>query len=127
MDQRAGLLLFSFLGVALLIWLARALGFAASPRLADAGLAGWLAGEALPGFRPTEIALSRDGAGALVASEDGRVALVRPLGDRFVVRALDGGEVARAGQILHVRPAEPMFPETALDLGEAALAWARRV
>lgn len=115
------------LGVAVLMWLTRVMGFARVPRLADAGLAERLAADALPSFWPTEVALSRDGAGALVAAGDGRVALVRPLGDRFVVRALCGGEAARAGSILHVRPAEPMFPETALDLGDAALTWARRL
>ncbi len=103
------------------------MGFARAPRLSDAALAGRLAADALPGFRPADVAVSRDGAGALVAAGDGRVALVRPLGDRFVVRALCGGEAARAGNILRVRPAEPMFPETALDLGDAALAWARRL
>jgi hypothetical protein len=115
------------LGVAVLIWLARALGFARPPRIADAALAGRIAADALPGFRPADAAVSRDGAGALVAGQDGRVALVRPLGDRFVVRALAGGAVARAGTVLRVRPAEPMFPETALDLGAAAPDWARRL
>ena len=109
------------------MWLARVMGFARPPRIDDARLAGRVAADALPGFRPAEIALSRDGAAALVAAGDGRVALVRPLGDRFVVRPLTGGEVARSGNVLRVRPAEAMFPETALDLGDAALAWARRL
>lgn len=124
---RADLLLFSFLGVAFLVWLARVMGFAARPVIADAALASRLAAEALPGFRPADVALSRDGAAALVAAGDGRVALVRPLGDRFVVRPLAGAQVARAGNVLRVRPAEPMFPETTLDLGSAALEWAGRL
>jgi hypothetical protein len=103
------------------------MGFAARPQLADPALASRLAAEALTGFRPADVALSRDGAAALVASGDDRVALVRPLGDRFVVRPLAGAQVARAGGVLRVRPAEPMFPETALDLGEAALDWSRRL
>lgn len=115
------------LGVAFLVWLARAMGFARLPRIASADLAGRAAADALPGFQPADIAVSRDGAAALVAGGDGRVALVRPLGDRLVVRALAGAEVARSGTVLRVRPAEPMFPETALDLGEAAMAWARRL
>jgi hypothetical protein len=127
MESRADLLLFSILGVALLVWLARAMGFARTPRIDDAGLAGRLAADALPGFRPADVALSSDGAGALVAAGDGRVALVRPLGDRFVVRPLVGADVARSGTVLRVRPAEALFPETALDLGDAALAWARRL
>ena len=62
-----------------------------------------------------------------MAGRDGLVALVRPLGDRFVVRILHDAEVARAGTVLRVRPNEMMFPETALELGGAALAWARRL
>lgn len=126
--DRAGLLAFSVIGVAGLVLLARLLGFARRPKLADAALAGRLVAEALPGFAPAETAVSRDGAGALVAGRDGRIALVRPLGDRFVVRPLKSPIVGRAGGTLRVRPDEPMFPETALDIGEAAaLAWAARL
>ncbi|MCU0890331.1 MAG: hypothetical protein MUE77_00995 [Sandarakinorhabdus sp.] len=113
--------------MALLIWLTRMLGFARAPRIADAGLAARLVPDALPGFQPADVALSRDGAAALVAAGDGRVALVRPLGDRFVVRTLSASDVARSGGVLRVRPAEAMFPETAIDLGDAALGWARRL
>lgn len=126
--DRMGLLLFSVVGVIALVVLARLLGFARQPQLADAALAARLASDALAGFDPADAAISRDGAGALVAARDGRVALVRPLGDRFVVRPLNSPIVARAGGLLRVRPDEPMFPETALDLGEpAALAWAARL
>ena len=122
------MLLFSVIGVALLIGLARLLGFARRGGLVDAGLARRLAADALPGFQPADAAVSRDGAGALVAGQDGRVALVRPLGDRFVVRLLAHPLVARAGAVLRVRPDEAMFPETVLDLGEgAASQWAARL
>jgi hypothetical protein len=126
--DRMGLLLFSVAGVVALVVLARLLGFARRPQLADAALAARLARDALTGFDPADAAISRDGAGALVVARDGRVALVRPLGDRFVVRPLKSPIVARAGGLLRVRPDEAMFPETALDLGEAsALAWANRL
>jgi len=126
--NRIDLLLFSVIGVALLIGLARLLGFARAPVLVDAALAARLAADALPGFAPAETVISRDGAGALVAARDGRVALVRTLGDRFVVRPLVHPLVARAGAVLRVRPEEAMFPETALDLGEAAAShWAARL
>ncbi len=126
--DRAGLLLFSVIGVIALVVLARLLGFARRPQIDDGALAARLAAEALPGFRPVETAVSRDGAGALVAGQDGRVALVRPLGDRFVVRPLKAAIVGRAGGVLRVRPDEAMFPETVLDIGEpAALAWAGRL
>lgn len=118
-------MLFSVAGVALLVLAARLMGFARRPQLATADLAARLVAEALPGFRAAETALSRDGAGALVAGQDGQIALVRPLGDRFVVRPLQAPIVACAGAVLRVRPDEPMFPETSLDLGEAAAArWA---
>lgn len=126
--DRMGLLAFSVIGVVALVVLARLLGFARRPQIADAALAARLVAEALPGFRAAETVVSRDGSGALVAARDGRVALVRPLGDRFVVRPLKAPIVARAGGLLRVRPDEAMFPETALDLGEvAALNWAARL
>ncbi|MEI6486268.1 MAG: hypothetical protein WCO11_08380 [Sphingomonadales bacterium] len=126
--SRIDLLLFSVVGVAALIALTRLFGFARPPALASDALARRLAADALPGFIPAHTGVSRDGAGALVAGHDGRVALVRPLGDRFVVRLLRHPIVARAGATLRVRPDETMFPETALDLGEAgALEWAGRL
>lgn len=126
--SRIDLLLFSVIGVAMLVLAARWLGFARVPAIATDALAQRLAADALPGFVPGDTARSRDGAGALVAGHDGRVVLVRPLGDRFVVRPLSHPIVARAGAVLRVRPDELMFPETALDLGEAAAArWAARL
>ena len=126
--SRIDLLLFSVTGVALLVLAARLLGFARRPVLASDALAAQLAAQALPDFVAAETARSRDGTAALVAARDGRVALVRPLGDRFVVRALQAPIVARAGAVLRVRPDETMFPETALDLGEAAaMRWAARL
>lgn len=126
--DRMGLLAFSVIGVVALVVLARLLGFARRPQLTDAAHAVRLAAEALPGFRATETAVSRDGGGALVAGQDGRIALVRPMGDRFVVRPLQAPIVARVGGLLRVRPDEAMFPETSLDLGEAAaLTWAAQL
>lgn len=126
--DRMGLLLFSVIGVAVLVVAARLLGFSRTPRVPSAELAARLASDALAGFTPTETAISRDGSGALVVAQDGRVALVRPLGDRFVVRPLTSPIVGRAGSVLRVRPDEAMFPETSLDLGEAAaLHWAGRL
>jgi hypothetical protein len=126
--DRLGTLAFSVIGVVALVVLARLFGFARRPQIDDPALAARLVAEALPGFRAAEAAVSRDGSGALVAAHDGRVALVRPLGDRFVVRPLEAPIVARAGGLLRVRPDEAMFPETMLDLGEAvAMRWAGRL
>jgi hypothetical protein len=125
--ERIGLLGFSVLGVAVLVLLTRLLGFARAPRLANRQAAAELAQAAIPGLIVAETALSVDASAALVAATDGRVALVRPFGDRFVVRLLDHPLVSRAGTVLRIRPDEAMFPETALDLGPAAGTWAARL
>ena len=39
------------------------------------------------GFRPRDVTLAPEGRGATVTGEDGRVATIAPLGDRWVVRA----------------------------------------
>lgn len=125
--DRIGLLGFSVVGVALLVLLARWLGFARSPQLASPALAAQLAEAAIPGLIVAETVLSVDAGAALVAAQDGRVALVRAFGDRWVVRVLHHPLVSRAGTILRIRPDETMFPETTLDLGPAASQWAARL
>ncbi|PZN92047.1 MAG: hypothetical protein DCF31_18000 [Alphaproteobacteria bacterium] len=106
---------------------ARAMGFARAPELADAGQAQRIAAEALHDFRPVEAALSGDRRGALVAATDGRVALVRPFGDRWVVRIVNGAAATVDGGTLRLQVAEAMFPPALLDLGPAATGWARRL
>ncbi len=125
--DRIGLLAFSVFGVALLVLLARWLGFARTARLASAAHAADIARAAIPGLNVAEAVLAVDASGALVTADDGRVALVCRFGDRFVVRLLNRPQVSRAGPVLRIRPDEPMFPETALDLGSAAGAWAARL
>lgn len=125
--DRIGLLGFSVIGVVLLVLLTRWLGFAKAPRLANPQRAADLVQAAIPGLIVAETALSVDASAALVAATDGRVALIRPFGDRWVVRVLDHPLVARAGTVLRIRTREAMFPETALDLGPAASLWAARL
>ncbi len=115
------------LGIALLVMVARGFGFARQARLADAAEAGRIAAEALPGFRPAEVALAADARGALVAAGDGRVALVAPLGDRWVVRLANGAATEVAGDTLTLRLREFLFPATRLELGPAAALWAQRL
>jgi hypothetical protein len=116
----------SALGVLLVMGLARVMGFAADPVL-DEAQARRRAADALAGFRPQACALAGDGRAALVQGDDGAIALVRPLGDRWVVRRLDGAAVSAGDGALLIRPAEPMFPPTRLALGAAAADWARRL
>lgn len=114
----------SIFGILTLVMLARALGFAKTPVL-DADEAKAVVEAALPGFGAREVALDAEARGALVAGSDDRVALVRPHGDRWVVRIVDRAD--RDGSRLTLRPGEVLFGATTLDLGAAAPAWARRL
>jgi len=125
--DRIGLLGYSVIGVVLLVLLTRWLGFRVQPRLSGPKLAADLVQAAVPGLIVAETALSVDARAALVAATDGRVALIRAFGDRWVVRVLDHPLVARAGTVLRIRTREAMFPETALDLGPDASSWAARL
>jgi hypothetical protein len=117
----------SLFGILTLILLARALVFAGVPLLADAGEARRIAADALHDFDAAEAALAKGGTAALVAARDGRVALVRPFGDRWVVRIVNGAAANVAGTNLYIAPDEAMFPATDLDLGAAAASWAKRL
>jgi hypothetical protein len=116
----------SLFGILTLILLARALGFAGAPVLADAGEAQRIAANALHDFEAGDTALARGGTAALVAGRDGRVALVRPFGDRWVVRVVNGAVAQVTGDRLRIVPDEAMFPATELVLGDAA-GWAKRL
>ena len=117
----------SLFGIVTLVLLARALGFAKAPMLADAGAARQIAGDAIPGFRGGDAVLTRDRRSALVAGSDGRVALVRGHGDRWVVRIVNGADAAVAAGALRLTLPETMFPAVVLDLGPAAPGWADRL
>ena len=117
----------SIFGIVTLVLLARALGFAKAPVLADAAEARRVAAEALHGFVPAEAALARDRRGALVAGRDGRIALVRAFGDRWVVRVVNGAQGRVEAGRLRLELPEWLFPAAELDLGDAAPAWAKRL
>jgi hypothetical protein len=117
----------SLFGIITLVLLARALGFAKTPRLADAAEARRIAGDALPGFRAGDTAVARDGRGALVAGGHGEVALVRAFGDRWVVRIVNGAKAEVAAGRLRLTVPEPMFPPAEIELGAEATAWAGRL
>lgn len=117
----------SLFGIITIILLARALGFGKTPTIANTAEASRIAADALHDFRPAESALATDHRGALVAGTDGRIALVRPFGDRWVVRVINGAAASISGDVLRVTPAEPMFPPANLRLGPAAHLWASRL
>lgn len=117
----------SLFGILTIVLLARALGFAKTPVLADAADARRIAADALHDFSPADAALALDRRGALVAGTDGRIALVRPFGDRWVVRIVNGAAAAVSGDTLRVTPQEAMFPPAELRLGPVANLWAARI
>lgn len=116
----------ALLGVVTLMMLARVLGFERDARLESAGEAAARTAEALPGFEPAEAVVDDRGRGALVAGRDGRLALVWPLGDSFVVRPLAGVQAEAGDGQLRLRLAEPGVPDVSLALGAVAADWARR-
>ena len=73
-------------GIALTVFAAWGLGFRRDPVFASPADAERAAADGLPGFRPAAAELAPDGRGATVRGIDGRVAVVTPLGDRWVVR-----------------------------------------
>ncbi|MGI4876188.1 MAG: hypothetical protein ACRYG4_01735 [Janthinobacterium lividum] len=117
----------SIFGIFTLVMLARALGFAKSPVLADAAEARKQAEGAIFGFVGEDVGLDRFGRGALVVGRDRRVALVRSHGDRWVVRVLAGASTEISGTVLTLRPRETMFGATQLDLGDAIASWTARL
>lgn len=121
------MVLVSLFGVLTVVLLAWALGFANTPLLADTAAAERIAADALHDFCPIEAALANDRRGALVAGRDGRVALVRPFGDRWVVRIVNGAATQVADGKLRLKPAEAMFPAAVLDLGAVAGNWAQKL
>ena len=112
--------------IAALVLLARWMGFNAQPRLTSAAQAGTIARDALTGFHADTVALAADARAALVAGRDGRVALVRPHGDCWIVRIANGAGVARVGDTLTVAIDEPMFAPVRLQLADAG-DWAARL
>jgi len=117
----------SLFGIVTIVLLAWAMGFKRDPALADGEAAARLAADAVHGFAPAEAVVAAGGRAALVAGRDGRVALVRPFGDRWVVRLVNGAAAEVADGRLTLRLAEAMFPPASLDLGADARAWANRL
>lgn len=82
---------------------------------------------AMPSFEPTEVALDRDGRGALFRDRAGRILVLKPHGSHFAARVLATG--ARAEQLddgLLISTGERRFGGVKLRLQDAS-AWARAV
>lgn len=112
----------SVLAVLLLIGLAFAMNFRAQPQL-DEAAARDEAEARLAGFRATDVALAKDGRGAVLLGADHSLAILLPFGDSWISRRLERGvEIAHRDGVLIVKLKEPMLPEARLPL-ERLPAW----
>lgn len=118
----------SLVAILALAGIARALKLGPPPEIADSPDAMRLAREADSGFDPAQAAVSRDGAGAILADGEGRMMVLRRHGSHFAGRLLEPGARATIdGAILRIALADPRFGPATLDLGDDARAWAARV
>ena len=115
----------SLAAILLLAWLARRLGLGGDPRLRDPDEAKRLAGEALEGFEARDVVLDRDGTGALLRDEAGRVMVLRRHGARWAGRLLDSHAAVRLDRtLLTIATRDKTFGAVTLDLGDEAQVWA---
>lgn len=117
----------SLAAVILLIVTARCLRLGGEAKIADKAEARELADNALCGFEATEIALDRDGRGAVLRDSAGKIMLLAPHGNRFVGRVLGSRASARvhAGR-LEISTGERRLAGASLDIADAA-AWCRAI
>jgi hypothetical protein len=114
----------SLIAVLFLAWLSARLGLGGEPHIRDEGHALELAEEAHCGFIPTDVALDRDGAAALLRDATGRMLLLRRHGAHFAARLLapETHVWLEHGRLV-VAPSDRRFGSATLDLGEAAPRW----
>ena len=112
----------SFAAVALLVLVVHLAGFSRPARLQNEQEALELARLTPGGFEVAQIALDRDGGGALALGSKGQLLLLRPHGAQFVAVPVSRGSVQRDGEILTVRPTDA--PAIALRVDPDAVTWA---
>ena len=118
----------SLVAILVLAALAWALKLGPSPKIADEADARRLANEADTGFGPSEVAVSVDGASAILADSRGRIMVLRKHGTHFAARVLEPGAGATAADgVLTVTPTDRTFGKVELDLGDAAKTWESRL
>ncbi|MXO70920.1 hypothetical protein [Alteraurantiacibacter buctensis] len=112
----------ALLAVLALVALAHWLGFSRAAKLSGPDHATALAQSLPGGFSPVDLAISRDGGGALLRDASGQVAIIAPVGAHFVVRLPANRFYARpAGKgLIEVRGED--FAAL-LDLGEEGARW----
>jgi hypothetical protein len=118
----------SVIAVLFIVWLVRAMGLGADPRIADADHAIRLAEEAEAGFRGIEVARDRAGFAAIVRNAEGRQMLVRAHGNHFAARPIDASVEGRLDKdFLTLTMPEKTFGSVTLQLGKDAGMWASRM
>lgn len=115
----------SIVAILLVALLAAKLRLGEDVRLQGESEARELAGLAVAGFVPNEVALDRAGIGALLRDPQGRVMLLRRHGAQFAARLLDSHAFARLDRnFLTIGTREQTFGQVTLDLGNEAPVWA---
>ncbi len=118
----------SLVAILVLAWLAHRLGLGGDTRIANADEARTLADEAICGFEAQDVAIDRDGTGALLSDAQGRVLLLRRHGARYAARLLDAGTGAVVEDTrLTLTTTERRFGSVTLDLGSEVADWAARL
>ncbi|WP_432201687.1 hypothetical protein ACRAQ7_05975 [Erythrobacter sp. W53] len=114
----------SLIAIVLLAGLAWKLGLGQSPRLITKDDARRAADEVVSGFIAKEIALDREGRGALVKDAAGRIIALRQHGSHFAGRELSADASARIKDgALHIATGEQRFGDISLIIVNEA-AWA---
>jgi hypothetical protein len=86
-----------------------------------------IANEVVFGFKPIELAIDTNGAGAILADQDGRIMVLKPHGTHFAGRILSDGASAKVSDgELTVTADERRFGAVSLKLPNAE-AWAKRI
>ncbi len=120
-----------FLGslAAILVLAAIAWGLKLGPerRLESEDDARRVANEAVDGFEAVQLALDREGRGALLSDRAGRILLLRQHGTHFAGRILGpSATVRREGDALVVDTAERRYGAARLEIDDAP-AWVQRI
>jgi len=110
------ILLLSAAAIAMLTAIAWVMGFRSEPVLDDAAAIAEAEGR-LSGFRAASVQLAADGRGALLRDAAGRLALILPLGDGWLVRRVPPEVVLRhSGGMLLIAMDEPLLRDARLAL-----------
>lgn len=115
----------SLVAILLLAWIAARMRLGGDVRIRDEDHARQLAGEAIDGFVPVDLALDRARIGAMLRDARGRVMVLRRHGSHFAARLLtDHAGVRLDRHLLTVSTGDRRFGAVTLDLGPAAQEWA---